>query len=262
MKAHSTAIIEDGAEVGDAVIGPFCHISANVKIHDGVVLESHVVIQGPSEIGRGTHIYPYAVMGGPPQHLGYKGEDTRLIVGANNVIREHVTMHRGTVDGGGVTRVGDNGYFMAGAHVAHDCQVGDKVIFANGAGIGGHVHIGDVAFLGAYCAIHQHCRVGDHAFIGGCAAVTCDIIPYASAVGNHAHLAGLNVVGLKRRGFSRQTIHDLRSAYKLLFFGDGVFKDRINQARREYGRSEEVSRILAFIEAGASRPLMMAARDS
>lgn len=262
MQAHPTAIIEKGAEIGDAVIGPFCHVGSSVKLDDGVVLESHVVVQGPTEIGSGTHIYSFALIGGPPQHLGHKGEPTRLVIGRDNIIREHVTMHRGTVAGGGVTRVGDNGYFMAGAHVAHDCAVGDKVIFANGAGIGGHVHVGDVAFLGAYCAVHQHCRIGEHAFIGGCAAVTCDIIPYASAVGNHAHLAGLNVVGLKRRGFSRKAIHELRSAYKRLFFGDGVFKERIELARQKHGESPEVQRVLSFIEEGKTRPLMTAARDA
>ncbi len=261
MQVHSTAIIESGAEIGDAVIGPFCHVGAGVKLHDGVVLESHVVVQGPAEIGGGTRICPFAVIGGPPQHLGYEGEPTQLVIGRDNVIREHVTMHRGTVAGGGVTRIGDNGYFMAGAHIAHDCVVGDKVIFANGAGIGGHVRVGDIAFLGAYCAVHQHCRIGEHAFIGGCAAVTCDIIPYGSAVGNHARLAGLNVVGLKRRGFARKELHDLRSAYKLLFLGEGVFKDRIEQARQKHSDSPEVLRVLAFIEEGKSRPLMMAARD-
>jgi UDP-N-acetylglucosamine acyltransferase len=260
MKTHPTAIIESGAEIGDATIGPYCHIGAGVKLHDGVVLESHVVVQGPAEIGSGTHIYPFAMLGGPPQHLGCKGENTKLLVGAGNIIREHVTMHRGTVAGGGETRVGDNGFFMAGAHVAHDCQVGDKVIFANGAGIGGHVTIGDLAFLGAYCAIHQHCRIGEHAFIGGCAAVTCDVIPYASAVGNHARLVGLNVIGLKRRGFSRAAIHDLRSAYRVLFFGEGVFKDRFEAVRSRYSGNSEVSRVLDFITTGDSRPLMMAAR--
>jgi len=261
MQAHPTAIIDSKAEIGDAVIGPFCQVGAGVTLQDGVVLESHVVVEGPTTIGAGTHIYPFAVIGGPPQHLGHKGEETKLNIGAGNIIREHVTMHRGTAAGGGVTSVGANGFFMAGAHVAHDCHVGDKVIFANGAGIGGHVHVGDVAFLGAYCAVHQHCRIGEHAFIGGCAAVTCDIIPYASAVGNHARLAGLNVVGLKRRGFSRQSIHALRSAYKLLFFGEGVFKDRLEQVRRDYSGSPEVLRVVAFIENGASRPLMTASRD-
>ena len=261
MKAHPTAIIDKGAEIGDAVIGPLCHVGAGVTLHDGVVLESHVVIQGPSEIGAGTHIYPFCVLGEPPQHLGCKGEGTKLVIGAGNTIREHVTMHRGTVAGGGETRVGQNGYFMAGAHVAHDCKVGDNVIFANGAAIGGHGSVGDVAFLGAFCAIHQHCRIGEHAFIGGCAAVTTDVIPYASAVGNHARLVGLNVVGLKRRGFSRETIHDIRAAYRTLFFGEAVFKERLEKVRDTYGHSAEVMSIINFIEAGEARPLMTAARE-
>ena len=261
MNAHPTAIIDSGAEIGDAIIGPYCQIGAGVRLHDGVRLESHVVIEGPTEIGPDTHIYPFTMLGGPPQHLACKGNNTTLTVGARNIIREHVTMHRGTVAGGGATRVGDNGFFMAGSHVAHDCQVGNNVIFANGAAIGGHGRIGDFAFLGAFSAIHQHCRIGAHAFIGGCAAVTSDVIPFASAVGNHARLVGLNVVGLKRRGFSRQSIHQIRAAYKSLFFGDRVFQERLEAARAEFAGNKEVAQILDFIDQGDARPLMTAARD-
>ena len=258
MNIHPTAIIEDGASIGDVTVGPYCCVRAGATLHDGVVLESHVVIEGGAEIGAGTRVSAFAALGGPPQHLGCKGEGTTLVIGANNIIREHVTMNRGTVAGGGVTRVGDNGFFMTGSHVAHDCQVGDHVIFANGVAVGGHVSIGDYAFLGGLCAIHQHCRIGEHAFVGGCAAVTTDIIPFASAVGNHARLVGLNIVGLKRRGFCRATLHDLRAAYRLLFFGDDVFKARIEIVREKYARSPEVMRVLSFIEAGKARPLMTA----
>ena len=261
MGVHQTAIVEDGAKIGAVEIGPFCHVGAGVTLHDGVVLKSHVVIKGPTEIGARTQIYPFCVLGEPPQHLGCSGDGARLVVGADNIIREHVTMHRGTIAGGALTSVGDGGYFMVGSHVAHDCRVGDKVILANGAAVGGHVHIGDQAFLGGMCAIHQHCRIGDHAFVGGCAAVTSDIIPFASAVGNHARLVGLNVVGLKRRGFSRAAIHDLRSAYRMLFLGEGVFKDRLEAVRKQFGDSDEVGRVLGFIDSGKARSLMTAARE-
>ncbi len=261
MNLHPTAIIEEGAEIGDVTIGPYCRVGAGAKLRDGVILESHAIVEGDTEIGARTRIHAFAVLGGPPQHTGCKGEGTRLIVGADNVIREHVTMHRGTVAGGGLTRVGANGFFMVGSHVAHDCKVGDRVILANGAAVGGHVSIGDHAFLGGLCAIHQYCRIGEHAFVGGCATVTTDIIPYASAVGNHARLVGLNVIGLKRRGFPRETLQDLRCAYRMLFFGGDTFKERIEHVRESYRRSPEVMRILEFIEVGAERPLMTAARD-
>ncbi|PQA85383.1 acyl-ACP--UDP-N-acetylglucosamine O-acyltransferase [Hyphococcus luteus] len=261
MSIHPTAIVEDGAGLGDVEIGPFCHVGVGAKLHDGVVLERHVVIEGDVEIGANTRVSPFAVLGGPPQHLGCKGEGSRLVIGAGNIIREHVTMNRGTTAGGGVTRVGDKGFFMTGSHVAHDCQVGDNVIFANGVAVGGHVVIGDHAFLGGLCALHQHCRVGDHAFVGGCAAVTKDIIPFASAVGNHARLVGLNIVGLKRRGFERKTLHDLRAAYRILFFGDDVFKNRLEVVREKYAASAEVMRMLSFVDAGKSRPLMTPDQD-
>jgi len=261
MKAHPTAIIDKGAEIGDAEIGPYCVVGDGVKLHDGVELKSHVVVEGLTEIGANTQIYPFCVLGEPPQHLGCKGEGARLVIGSGNIIREHVTMHRGTIAGGALTSVGDGGFFMAGSHVAHDCHIGNKVIFANGAAIGGHGLIGDFAFLGAFCAIHQHCRIGDHAFIGGCAAVTTDVIPYASAVGNHARLVGLNVVGLKRRGFSRETIHKIRAAYRMLFFGDAVFRDRLEAVRQKFSASEEVRHIIDFIDVDKARPLMTAARE-
>lgn len=260
MKIHPTAIVEDGAELGDVVVGPFCHVGAAATLHDGVTLHSHVVISGDTEIGSNTTVHSFAVLGGPPQHLQYKDEKTLLKIGENNIIREHVTMNRGTEAGGGVTLVGRGGFFMTGAHVAHDCKVGKNVIFANNATLGGHVVIGDYAFLGGLCAIHQFSRIGDYAFVGGCAAVASDIIPFASAVGNHAHLAGLNIIGLKRRDFSRAAIRDLRAAYRLLFAGEATFDERLENVRRQYAHSDEVNRVLAFIDAGNSRALMTPAR--
>lgn len=261
MSVHPTATIEEGATLGDVSVGAFCHVGAGAKIHDGAVLDSHVVITGDTEIGSDTHIHSFSVLGGAPQHTGCKGHGTRLVIGADTVVREHVTMNRGTAAGGGVTRVGDGGFFMTGAHVAHDCQVGDKVIFANNATLGGHVHVGDGAFLGGLSAIHQHCRIGEYAFVGGCAAVTLDLIPFASAVGNHAHIAGLNIVGLKRRGLARDTIKDLRAAYQLLFAQTGVFQERVEEATRLYGHCSEVSKILSFINERQARPLMTPHRE-
>ena len=261
MKVHSTAIIHDGAKIGAATIGPHCIVGPDVVLSDDVILASHVVIEGATSIGARTKVHAFSVLGSAPQHLGYKGEDTRLIIGEDNTIREHVTMNRGTAAGGGTTLVGDGGYFMTGAHIAHDCLVGNHVIFANNATLGGHVVVGDRAFLGGLCAVHQHCRIGEFAFVGGCAAVTNDVIPYASAVGNHANLVGLNIIGLKRRGILRDAIHDLRAAYRLLFEGEGTFSERIEQVRSAYGKRPEVSRILDFIDAGEARPIMTPARS-
>ena len=262
MQVHQTAIIEEGAEVGRNVqVGPFCHIGAKARLGDNCVLHSHVVISGDADIGDGVVIHPFAVLGGPPQHVAYGGEETRLVVGAGNVIREHVTMNCGTVEGGGVTRVGENGLFMTGSHVAHDCQVGDNAIFANGACIGGHVLLGDHVFMGGLSAVHQRSRIGSFAFVGGCAAVTSDIIPYASVMGNHARLNGLNIIGMKRRGLSRESIHLVRNAYKALFHGEGAFKERVEHVREAYAHSEEAMRIIAFIDGGASRALMTPGRS-
>ena len=261
MTIHPTAIIEQGADIAaDAVVGPLCHVGANVVIGPGVILKNHVVVDGVTSIGARCIVHAFAVLGGPPQHLQYKDEPTRLEIGEDVIIREHVTMNPGTVDGGGVTRVGDRGFFMTGAHIGHDCKVGDDVIFANNATLGGHVKVGEKAFLGGLCAIHQNCRIGAYAFIGGCAAVAGDVIPYGSAFGNHARLGGLNVIGMKRRGAKRETIHKIRAAYRLLFEGEGAFADRVQQVRKDYAGCAEVEAIIAFIDEGASRSLMTPAR--
>ncbi|WP_411818227.1 acyl-ACP--UDP-N-acetylglucosamine O-acyltransferase [Hyphococcus sp. DH-69] len=256
MSVHNTAIIDEGAQIGNASIGAFCHVGSDVILHDDVVLQNNVTVKGATEIGARTIVHPFSVLGGPPQHLGCNGEGTHLKIGSDNIIREHVTMNRGTIAGGGTTSVGNNGFYMAGAHVAHDCNIGNNVIFANNATLGGHVQVGDFAFLGGLCAIHQFCRIGDYAFVGGCAAVAGDIIPFGSAIGNHAYLVGLNIIGLKRRGFSRQEIFNLRAAYRLLFDGDQTFKERVAAVREKHGDCPKVISILEFIEKGDSRPLM------
>jgi len=257
-EVHPTALVAAGAVLGQGVqIGPYCQIGPNVVLGDGVRLVSHVVIEGATELGPDCVVHPFAVLGGAPQHLAHRGEPTRLVIGARNQIREHVTMHTGTVMGGGITRVGSDSLFMVASHVAHDCVVGDHVVFANNATLGGHVRLGDYVFMGGLSAVHQHSRVGRYAFIGGLAAVTRDVIPFGSVRGNPAGLEGLNLVGLKRRGFSRETINDLRSAYRLLFAPEGTFQERLEDVSRVFASCCEVGEIVDFIRADANRPLCL-----
>lgn len=261
MSIHPTAIVDKGAQLGESVdIGPYSVVGPDVRLGAGAVVMSHVVLSGATEIGARTRVHPFASIGGPPQHLGHKGERTRVVVGEDCIIREYATINCGTGGGGGVTRVGDRVFMMTGAHVGHDCQVGNNVVMANAATLGGHAAIEENVFLGGLSAIHQFCRVGAFAFIGGCAAVPSDVIPYGSAIGNHARLAGLNIIGMKRRGVPREAIHKARAAYRLLFEEEGAFKERLARAEAEYGDSAEVRRILDFINADTSRALMSPAR--
>ena len=253
---HPTAIIEDGAVIGDnVVIGPYCCIGENSSLGDGVRLTSHVIVAGFTTIGPNTHIYPFASVGHPPQDLKYKGEASRLEIGANNIIREHVTMNPGTEGGGMLTQIGNNCLFMVGAHVAHDCTVGNHVIFANNATVGGHVSIEDYAILGGLSAVHQFVRIGKHSMIGGKTGVTDDVIPYGSVTGNRARLSGLNLLGLKRRGFSREVIHDIRKAYRLIFAEEGTFAERIMDVAELFPDNEPVQDIINFINADSSRAI-------
>ncbi|HEY8618009.1 acyl-ACP--UDP-N-acetylglucosamine O-acyltransferase [Phenylobacterium sp.] len=262
VEVHPTAIVAKGAELGDGVsVGPFCVIGAKVRIGAGTRLHSHVVVEGSTELGRNNQVYPFAVLGGPPQHTAYKGEDTRLVIGDDNLIREHATMNLGTVNGGGVTRVGSNGLYMIESHVGHDCVVGDHVILTKQATLGGHCQLGDYVIVGGLAAVHQFTRVGRHAMIGGLAAVVKDVIPYGSVWGNHAHLEGLNLVGLKRRGFSRESINTLRAAYRLLFADEGTFQERLEDTAETYAGSPEVMEIIDFIRADATRPLCLPDRE-
>lgn len=252
---HSQAIVNASAEIGDGVeIGPFCVIGPNAKLAAGVRLLSHVTISGDTTVGERTIIHPFTALGEPPQDLKYKGEPTRLRVGADNVIREHVTLHLGTVQGGGETSIGNKNFFMAGSHVGHDCTVGNGIVFANAAILGGRVSVQDFVILGGHSAVHQLGRIGPYAFIGGGAAVTGDVIPFGM-VDNHGYLHGLNLVGLKRRGFKRETINDLRAAYRHLFEGGGHFNDRVEQAAERYAGTAEVMKIIEFIRASQQRPL-------
>jgi UDP-N-acetylglucosamine acyltransferase len=257
-RIHPTAIIDKSAELGpDVEIGPYCVIGPDVHIGARAKLMAHVFIERLTDIGEECVVYPHAVLGTPAQDTSYKGEPTRLEIGARCVIREHVSMHRGTVRGRGLTSVGPNGMFMAQSHVGHDCIVGNNVVFAQAATLGGHVIIGEYVILGGLSAIHQHGRVGRHAFVGGLAAVVGDVIPYGSVFGNHAHLAGLNVIGLRRRGFSREQIHDLRSAYRMLFAEEGTFQERLEDVARDYEDNPEVQEIVAFARTAAERSLCM-----
>jgi UDP-N-acetylglucosamine acyltransferase len=255
-------MVSEGARLADDVeIGAYSVIGPNVSIGRGTKIASHVVIEGHTEIGDACDIHSFAVLGAPPQHLGHKGEPTRLIIGSRNLIREHATMHCGTAMGRGVTTVGSDGLFMVAIHIAHDCIVGDHVIMANNATLGGHVEIADFAYMGGLSAAHQFTRIGRHAFVGGMAGVNHDVIPYGNVWGNHAHLEGLNLVGLKRRGFSREAINTLRAAYRMLFAEEGTFQERLEDTAEAYAASPEVMEIVDFIRADASRPLTTPQRE-
>ena len=252
---HQTAIIEEGAVIGaDVVIGPYCCVGPNVVLGDGVVLKSHVVIDGRTSIGAGCQIFPFASIGHIPQDLKYAGEPARLEVGANTIIREYVTMHIGTEGGGMLTKVGDNCLIMGAAHVAHDCILGDHVILAQGALLGGHVIIDDFAIIGGSAAIHQFVRIGAHAMIGGMSPVERDVIPYGSVSGERAVLAGINLVGMKRRGYGREDIHAVRNAWPKLFAEDsGTLQERVEQVSTEYEGLAAIAEIIDFMRADTSR---------
>jgi UDP-N-acetylglucosamine acyltransferase len=251
---HSTAIVDERAVVGAAVhIGPYCVVGAEAELEDGVRLHSHVVVDGFTKIGANTSIYPFASIGLAPQDLKYRGEASRLEIGRNNVIREHVTMNPGTRSGHMVTRIGDHCLLMAGAHVAHDCLIGDHVILVNCATLGGHVQIGDWAIIGGLSAAHQFTRIGRHAMVGGMSGVENDVIPFGRVIGNRARLDGLNIIGLKRRNFSRDEIHALRHAYRLLFAHEGTMAERLEDVVAGFSDNESVMEIVNFIRADSSR---------
>lgn len=251
-----TARVASGAVIGnDVTIGPYCVIGPHVVLGDNCRLVAHVHVTGRTTIGPRTTIYPFASLGTPPQSTRYRGGDTRLIVGADCDLRESVTMNIGTEDGGGVTTVGERGFFMANSHVAHDCHVGNDVIFANCATLGGHVEIGDGVVIGGLSAVHQFTRVGSFAMIGGVAGVRGDVIPFGLANGDYARLEGLNLIGLKRRKFSRERIQALRRAYQKLFLDPGRFAARLDEAAREFAADETVMQIITFIRDGQHRPL-------
>ncbi len=252
-----TARVAEGATIAaDAEIGPFCVIGPDVRIASGVRLLSHVNVAGVTEIGARTIVHPFASLGTPPQSVHYKGEPTRLVIGADCRIREHVTANTGTVDGGGVTTIGDDCFLMAGAHVAHDCHVGDHVAMANNSVLGGHVEVGDYVFLGGHCAVHQFCRIGESAMVSGFSAVKEDVIPFGFVVDPMGRLGGINVVGMKRRGFAKADLHVVRRAFLDMFQGTGTFAERVERVAGAPGRPAAVDKMVTFIRA-AKRPVMM-----
>ncbi len=246
---HPTAVVSRRAELGrEVVVGPYSIIGDEVILHDGVRIASHCVIEGPTEIGSGTVVFPFAAIGQIPQDLKYRGEPSRVVIGQRNRIREYVTIHRGTEGGGGVTVIGDDNLLMVQAHVAHDCRIGHHVIMANGASLAGHVIVEDHATLGAYVGVHQFCRIGTYAFIGAYAVVVKDALPYALSAGNHARCYGPNRVGLKRKGFTADQLRAIDRAFYLLLAAKLNTTQALEALRRELGTVPEVQYLIEFIE--------------
>ena len=260
-KIHPTAVIYDGAQIGKNVeIGAFSVIYPNVKIGDGTKIYSHVVIDGYTTIGENNQIFPFVSLGSQPQDLKFKGEKSELIIGNNNMIREYTTMNPGTDGGGMLTSVGNNCLFMMSTHIAHDCKIGNNVIMANNATLAGHVALEDFVIIGGLSAVHQFVRIGAHAMIGGMSPVEKDVVPYALVMGERANLAGMNLVGLKRRNFSREEIGMLKDAFDKIFYPKDFslsFEQRINNVKAEYINSEAVRQLVEFLEAETSRSFCM-----
>jgi UDP-N-acetylglucosamine acyltransferase len=249
MKIHPTAIVEDGARLGaDVEIGPYCIVGPQAVLGDGVKLHSHVVMKGRVELGTRSTVHSHAVLGDEGQVRNHHYPEARLVIGTDTVIREAVTMHTGSKKGGGVTTVGDRGYFMATSHIGHDCHVGNDVTFANGVQLGGHAEIGDGVIIGGTSPVAQFRRVGKYAFIGGLTGVARDVIPYGMAIDRGPALDGLNLIGLKRRNVPRETIHKIRAAYRLIFLTEGgSLYDRAQHAAETWPDVAEISDIVSFI---------------
>ncbi len=255
-KIHDTAIIESGSKLGSNVtVGPYCIVGKDVELGDGVELISHAVVAGHTKIGPRTQIFPFASIGHIPQDLKYTGEESKLSIGADCKIREGVTINPGTKGGGLVTSIGDRCAFLANSHVGHDCIVGNDVVFSNNVMLAGHCTVGDFVILGGGAAVIQFARVGPHAFVGGMSGLEQDLIPYGMAMGNRAHLAGLNIIGLQRRGFSKDEIKDLRRAYRLMFAAEGTLQERIDDVAVEFKDHSIVTEIIEFIREGGKRSL-------
>ena len=254
---HPTAIVDKKAKLSeDVTIGPYCIIGPHAALGDRCECKSHIVIEGHTTIGSDCVIYPFASLGTPPQDIQYKNEPTELHIGHNCLIREHVTMNVASNKGDGLTKVGNHGMFMVGTHIGHDCQVGDYVNMANQATLGGHAVIGDYVIIGGLSAVHQFVHIGEHAMIGGMSRIVNDVIPFGVAKGVSAHLSGLNLVGLRRRGFDRDDIFELRKAYRILFVDEGMMEDRLYNAESMFSDSEPVMRVIDFIRAESKRTLL------
>ena len=258
-----TARVEDGAVIGDGtVVGPYCIIGPDAVIGENCHLISHVQVMGHTKVGAGCVISPFVALGGAPQDLSYKGEPTRLEIGAACVLREGVTMNIGTVKGGGLTRVGERGFFMNNSHVGHDCFVGNDVIFATSATLGGHCEIGDFVYIGGLSAVHQFTRVGPQVMVGGVCGVRGDVIPFGLVNGQYAVLEGLNIIGMKRRKFTRERLATVRGFYQKLFHGPGIFAERLESVQPLASEDPAIAEILKFIEGGKHRPLCLPAENN
>ena len=253
---HPSAVIEEGAVIGaGCVVGPFCVVGPEVVLGDNVTLRSHVVITGDTQVGEGSTLFSFAVVGEVPQDLKFAGEKTRLRIGARNRIREHVTINTGTAGGGGETRIGNDCLLMAGCHVAHDAQIGDRVIIVNNSAVAGHCIIEDDVIIGGLCGIHQWVRIGRGAIIGALSMVTNDVIPHGLVQGPRGVLDGLNLVGLKRRGVERADITALRAALQMLRDGEGTFHDRAKRLKAEVD-STYVQEMVDFILGESDRSFL------
>ncbi|WP_196258288.1 acyl-ACP--UDP-N-acetylglucosamine O-acyltransferase [Pelagibacterium limicola] len=255
---HPTAIVSPSAVLGDdVVIGPYCIIGDNVALGDGVHLLSHVCIEGRTNIGAGTKLYPFSSIGQQPQDLKYEGEESVVLIGENCVLREYVTINPGTTGGGMETRVGNDCLLMVGVHIAHDCRVGNNVVMANQASLAGHCVVDDYVRFGGMCGVHQFVRIGAHAFVGAMSFVDNDVIPYGSVLGNRAYLGGLNLVGLKRARFDRESIHTLRAAYRMIFSNEGTLRERVEDAAEIFKGEKLVEDVITFIRKPSERALCM-----
>lgn len=257
-EVHPTAIVEDGAKLGDGVsIGPFCIVGSNAVLGDGVELISHAIVTGRTTIGPNCRIFPFASIGHRPQDLKFAGEPSTLEIGANVTIREHVTINPGTRGGGMITKIGDNCLIMIGVHIGHDCIIGNNVIMSNNVTFAGHCHVDDFVVMSGYSGATQFVHIGAHAFVGGLSKVERDLIPYGTAVGNPAELSGLNLVGLKRRGFDRDAIHNLRTAYRMIFSVEGTLRERVDDASAIFPEDELVQDVVRFIVEAKDKPLTL-----
>lgn len=260
---HASSVVESGARIGKGVkIGPFCHVGAHVVLGDGVDLKSHVVVAGRTTIGDRTTVFPFATLGHQPQDLKYAGEPSTLSIGENCIIRESVVIHPGTAGGGMKTSIGKNCAFLGNSHIGHDCTIGDHVIFSHAAMAAGHCVISDYAIISGGAAVIQFARIGQHAFVGAMSALENDLIPYGMSVGNRAYLQGLNIIGLKRRGFPQSEIHTLRRAYRLLFAAEGTLMERVDDVASEFEGVKSVAEILEFIRAGNPKRSLCTPRDA
>jgi UDP-N-acetylglucosamine acyltransferase len=255
---HPTAIVEDGAKLGQNVkVGPYSIVGADVTLGDGVELISHVVVTGRTSIGPRSTIFPFASIGHRPQDLKYAGEPSTLEIGADTTIREHVTINPGTAGGGMITKIGDHCLIMIGAHIGHDCIIGNHCVFSNNVTFAGHCHVGDYVVMSGYSGTTQFVNIGAHAFVGGLSKVEKDLIPYGTAVGNPAELSGLNLVGLKRRGFDREAIHNLRTAYRMIFASEGTLRERVDDAAAIFPDDQLVQDVVRFIADIKDHPLTL-----